>query len=73
MSSIVLVGIEENESEHPFDKETFDAALTTAISMRANIHQTAGKIFVRHKKNNTVIIIAVIKYLTRVKWVKKCF
>ena len=44
MSSIVLVGIEENESEHPFDKETFGAALTTAISMRANIHQTAGKI-----------------------------
>ena len=38
-----LVGIEENESEHPLDKETFDAVLTTTISMRANIHQTAGE------------------------------
>ena len=36
-----LVGIEGNESEYPFDKETFDAVLTTAISMRANKHQTA--------------------------------
>ena len=38
-----LVGIEENESECPFDKETFYAMLTTAISMTANIHQTAGE------------------------------
>ena len=38
-----LVGIEGNESEHPFDKESFDAVLTIAISMRANIHQTAGE------------------------------
>ena len=38
-----LVGIERNESEHPFDKETFDTVLTTAISMRANIHQTADE------------------------------
>ena len=38
-----LVGTEGNESEHPFDKETFDAVLTTAISMRASIHQTAGE------------------------------
>ena len=38
-----LVGIDGNESEHPFDKETFDAVITTAISMRANIHQTAGE------------------------------
>ena len=38
-----LVGIEGNESEHPFNKETFDPVLTTAISMRANIHQTAGE------------------------------
>ena len=38
-----LVGIEGNESECPFDKETFDAMLTTAISMTANIHQTAGE------------------------------
>ena len=38
-----LVGIEGNESEYPFDKETFDAVLTTAISMKANIHQTAGE------------------------------
>ena len=38
-----LVGIERNESEHPFDKETCDTVLTTAISMRANIHQTADE------------------------------
>ena len=38
-----LVGIKGNESEHPFEKETFDAALTTAISMSANIHQTDGE------------------------------
>ena len=30
-------------SEHPFNKETFNAVLTTAISMRANIHQTVGE------------------------------
>ena len=38
-----LVGIEENESEHLFDKETFDAMLTTVLSIRANMHQTAGE------------------------------
>ena len=38
-----LVGIEGNESEHPFGKEMFDAVLTTAISMRANIHQAADE------------------------------
>ena len=32
-----LVDIEGNESEHPFDRETFD------ISTRANIHQTADE------------------------------
>ena len=36
-------GIEGNESEYPFNKETTAAVLTTAISMRANIHQTAGE------------------------------
>ena len=38
-----LVGIEGNEHERPFDKEMFDVMPTTAISMRANIHQTAGE------------------------------
>ena len=38
-----LVYIKGNEGEHPFEKETFDAVLTTAISMRTNIHQTAGE------------------------------
>ena len=38
-----LVGTEGNESDHPFSKEAFDAVLTTAISMRANIHQTDGE------------------------------
>ena len=38
-----LVDIEGNESKHPFEKETFDGLLTTAISMRANMHQTADK------------------------------
>ena len=38
-----LVGVERNESECPFDQETLDAMLTTAISMRKNIHQTAGE------------------------------
>ena len=37
-----LVGIEGNESEHRFHKEALDAVLTTTISMRKNIHQTAG-------------------------------
>ena len=35
--------IDVNKSEHPFDKEMFDVVLTKAISMRANIHQTAGE------------------------------
>ena len=65
-----LVGIEGNESEHPFDKETFYVGLTTTISMRANIQQTP---VVQHKKNNPVIIMDAIKCLTRFKWVKKCF
>ena len=38
-----LVRFKGNESEHPFDKETFDAVLTITISMRPNIYQTAGK------------------------------
>ena len=38
-----LIGIEGNEIEHPFEKETFDTVLTSAISMRANIHKTAGE------------------------------
>ena len=42
-----LVDTEGNESEHPFDKEMFNVVLTKAISMRANIHQTA---FVGYKK-----------------------
>ena len=37
-----LVGIEENQSEHLFDKETFDSVLTIAIFMRANINQIGG-------------------------------
>ena len=35
-----VVATEGNESEHPFEKETFDPVLTFAISMWANIHQT---------------------------------
>ena len=38
-----LVGIEGNESKHLFNKEPFDAGLTTEISMRANKHETAGE------------------------------
>ena len=38
-----LIGTEGNENEHHFDTETFDAVLTNAIFMRANIHQTAGE------------------------------
>ena len=68
-----LVGIERNGSEHSFDKETFDAVLTTAISMRANIHQTACENIFWHKKNNAVIVFDGIKCLIRLKWVKKCF
>ena len=30
-------------TKYPFDKEAFDAALTTAISKRANIYQKAGE------------------------------
>ena len=38
-----LVDIEENESEYLFEKELFDAVFATTISIRANIHQTAGE------------------------------
>ena len=38
-----LVDIDGNECEHPVDRETFDAVLTTGVSMIANIHQTAGE------------------------------
>lgn len=38
-----LVDIEGSQNEHPLDKETFDADLTTVIYMRANTHQTAGE------------------------------
>ena len=38
-----LASIDWNESEHPFDKETLDAALTTAISVSANKHQAVGE------------------------------
>ena len=37
-----LVDIEGIESD-PFDKETFDAVLITAVSISAKIHQTAGE------------------------------
>ena len=66
-----LVGIEQYEREHPFDKETFDAVLTTTISMRANIHQTASENICSDKKNKSVITIDTIKCLIRLKWVKK--
>ena len=39
----IVVGIEGNEREHPFGKETFDDVLTSAISMRANIYQIAAE------------------------------
>ena len=45
-----LVNTEENESKHPFDKETFDVVLTNAISMRANIIEQQVKAFAGHKK-----------------------
>ena len=38
-----LVDIEGSENEHPLDKETFNADLTTVISMRANTHQTPAE------------------------------
>ena len=38
-----LVDIDGNESECAFDKKTLDPVLTSTISMRANIHQTAGE------------------------------
>ena len=49
-----LVDTEGNESEHPFDKEMFDVVLTKAVSMRANIHQTAGERICWVQKNNVV-------------------
>ena len=38
-----LVNIEISEKEYPFDKETFNSVLKTAISIRANIYHTAGE------------------------------
>ena len=68
-----LVYIKGNEGEYPFEKETFDAALTTAISMRTNIHQTAGENSCSAQKYKAVIKIDAMKYLARLKWVKKYF
>ena len=56
-----LVDIEGNESEHPFGKETFDAMLTTVISMRASIYQIAGENICSVQKNNFVVIMDTIK------------
>ena len=67
-----LVDIEGNESERPFDKETFDAVFTTEISMTANIHQTAVEnISSAQEKQRRDYNRS--QYLTRLKWVKKCF
>ena len=60
-----LFDIEGNGSEHPFGKETFDAMVTTVISMRASIHQIAGENICSVQKNNFVVIIDTIKCLTR--------
>ena len=49
-----MVNIEVNESEHLFNKETFDAVLTTAISMRRKIHQTAGENIYSERKKTTL-------------------
>ena len=68
-----LVYIKGNEGEHPFEKETFDAVLTTAISMRTSIRQTAGENSCSAQKYKAVIKIDAMKYLTRLKWVKKYF
>ena len=38
-----IVDIDGSGSEYRFDKEMFDAALSTAISMTANIYQIAGE------------------------------
>ena len=35
---------EGNESEYLFEKESFDALFTNAISMRAKMYQTTGEI-----------------------------
>ena len=66
-----LLNVKGNESEHPFDKTTFDPVLTTTISRRANIHQTAGENSCSAQKSNAEIIIKAIKCLTRLKWVRK--
>ena len=68
-----LVYIKGNEGEHTFEKETFDAVLTTAISMRTSIRQTAGENSCSAQKYKAVIKIDAMKYLTRLKWVKKYF
>ena len=57
-----LFDIDGNESEHLFNKERFDAVFTTAIPMRANIHQTAVE-----------NICSAQEKQCRQKWVKKCF
>ena len=38
------VSTEENESEYPIHKGSFDAVFTIMISMKVNIYQTAGEI-----------------------------
>ena len=38
-----LVDIDGDNSDEPFDRETFDAVLSNAISMREEIHQNAGE------------------------------
>ena len=48
--------VEEKYSDKPFDKETFDAVSSTAVSIRENFIKLLEKAFPIHKQNNTIII-----------------
>ena len=51
--------------------------LTPCLQLQSSWEQTYIKQLVKtyfyHKKNNALIITDAIKYLARLKWVKKCF
>ena len=68
-----LVGTKVNESEHlPAKKRLMPCLQLQYQWEQINIKEPVETL-VRHKKTNALIIIDVTKYLTRLKWVKKCF
>ena len=67
------VGIEGNQSEHPFHKKRFDAVLTTSISMGENIHRTADENICSEQEKQRRNYNRRRHMPNKLKRVKKCF